>query len=60
MGCGCKPPKNVQAEVVPEPIPTPVPQTPDELHTQELNDFYNNLDDYHIEAIKNIVIQNNG
>jgi hypothetical protein len=48
MGCGCKKPKNVEAVIVPTPTPQPI-RTPDELHTQQLNDFYNNLDDYHIE-----------
>lgn len=41
MGCGCKKPKNVQA--VPTPTPEPI-KTPDELHSKELNEWYNNLE----------------
>jgi hypothetical protein len=54
MGCNCKKPRNLEAVAIPTPTPEPVPQTPDELHIKELNDFYNNLDDYHIEQIKDI------
>ena len=54
MGCNCKKPRNLEAVTIPTPTPEPVPQTTDELLIQELNDFYNNLDDYHIEQIKDI------
>lgn len=43
MGCNCK--KNVRQEtqVITSPQPTPspinVPQTPEELHTQEMNNW---------------------
>lgn len=43
MGCGCKKPKNVQAVLVPTPTPEPI-RTPDELHSKELNEWYNNLE----------------
>jgi len=36
----------------PEPTPTPVPQTPDQLHSQQLNDWYNNLDEYHTNELQ--------
>jgi len=42
MACNCK-----GGHPVPKPQPTPVPKTPEELHSQQLTDWSNNLDDYH-------------
>ena len=51
--CNCKKKTPIVQNPTPTPEPIKVPQTPDELHIQELNDFYNNLDDYHIQKIDN-------
>jgi hypothetical protein len=39
MGCNCKKPKNVQAELKPEPVQQEirVPQSVDELHSMLMN-----------------------
>jgi hypothetical protein len=42
MPCNCG--KN---KVVNPPQPTPVPQTPEQYHAQQLTEWGNNLDDYH-------------
>lgn len=37
----------------PQPTPTPEPiKTPDQLHSQQLNDWYNNLDEYHTNELQ--------
>ena len=33
MGCNCK------KQQEPQPTPTPIPQTPDELHAQEITEW---------------------
>lgn len=41
MGCGCKKQPKVQTVVMtsPEPTPVKIPQTPDELHAMEMNQW---------------------
>ena len=43
MGCNCK----KREPIVTTPVPTPIPQTPEQYHAQQLNEWANNLDDYH-------------
>ena len=43
MACNCG--KN--KPMVNTPQPTPVPQTPEQYHAQQLTEWGNNLDDYH-------------
>lgn len=52
MGCGCKKTNVVAPPPTPEPIK--VPQTPDELHTQEMNNYANKLSEEEIDWFNNI------
>jgi hypothetical protein len=51
MGCNCGKKRVVLEQ--PQPTPTPEPiKTPDQLHSQQLNDWYNNLDEYHTNELQ--------
>jgi hypothetical protein len=49
MGCNCG--KRKPQVIEPQPVPTPVPQTPDEQHTQDMTEYVktleNNFDDWY-------------
>jgi hypothetical protein len=49
--CNCK--KKTQI-VEPQPIPTPVPQTPDEQHTQDMSEYVKTLGDNFDDWYNNI------
>jgi hypothetical protein len=52
MGCGCK--KREPVVITPVPTPIPTPQTPDELHRIEMNNYANKLSQEEIDWFNNI------
>ena len=57
--CNCKKPKNLKAEVVPTPTPEPI-NTPDELHSKELNEWYSSLSEIELKEIEDLKIEHDG
>jgi hypothetical protein len=49
MGCNCK----KKAEV-PQPIPTPVPETPEQFHAQEMDKYAKEISEETIDWFNNI------
>jgi hypothetical protein len=51
MGCNCKK-KNIPV-VTPVPSPIPVPQTPEELHAQEMEAYRQQIQQEHLDKLDN-------
>jgi hypothetical protein len=55
MGCNCGKKKDVPVVTpVPSPPPIPVPQTPEELHAQEMEAYRKQTQDYYEDLHKRL------
>jgi len=52
MGCNCGKKKDVPV-VTPVPSPIPVPQTPEELHAQEMEAYIKQIEQEHLDKLDN-------